>query len=58
MAFRPFRGRQSTVPVLICRRPRNAPFPVEEAVDRLYGLPLEDFVAERDAIAGRRRTDS
>jgi PAS domain-containing protein len=31
--------------------------PVEEAADRLYGLPFEDFVAERDATAKQLRKD-
>ena len=31
--------------------------PVEEAADRLYGLPLEDFIAERDATAKALRKD-
>jgi hypothetical protein len=31
--------------------------PVEEAADRLYGLPLEDFVAERTATAKALRKD-
>lgn len=31
--------------------------PLEEAADRLYGLPLEDFVAERDATAKALRKD-
>src|SRR3954447_8139768 len=30
---------------------------VDEDVDRLYGLPLEEFVAERDALAKRLRAD-
>src|SRR3954466_14224771 len=29
----------------------------EDAVDRLYGLPREEFVAERDALAKRLRAD-
>ena len=31
--------------------------PVEEAADRLYGLPLEEFIAERDATAKALRKD-
>jgi DNA repair exonuclease SbcCD ATPase subunit len=31
--------------------------PVEEAADRLYGLPLEDFVRERDAAAKALRAE-
>jgi hypothetical protein len=31
--------------------------PVEEAADRLYGLPLEDFVAERGAMAKALRKE-
>jgi hypothetical protein len=31
--------------------------PVEEAADRLYGLPFEDFTAERDATAKALRKD-
>lgn len=31
--------------------------PVEEAADRLYGLPLEDFIAERTATAKALRKD-
>ena len=30
---------------------------LEEAIDRLYGLPLEDFTAERDALARRMRRE-
>ena len=30
---------------------------MDEHVDRLYGLPLEEFVAERDALAKRLRAD-
>jgi hypothetical protein len=29
----------------------------EDPIDRLYGLPLEDFVAERDALAKQLRAD-
>ena len=31
--------------------------PVDDAADRLYGLPLEDFIAERDATAKALRKD-
>jgi len=31
--------------------------PVEEAAERLYGLPFEDFIAERDATAKALRKD-
>jgi PAS domain-containing protein len=31
--------------------------PVQEAADRLYGLPFEDFIAERDATAKQLRKD-
>ena len=31
--------------------------PVEEAADRLYGLPFDDFIAERDATAKQLRKD-
>ena len=31
--------------------------PVEEAAERLYGLPFEDFIAERDATAKSLRKD-
>ena len=31
--------------------------PVQEAADRLYGLPFEDFIAERDATAKALRKD-
>jgi PAS domain-containing protein len=31
--------------------------PVEEAADRLYGLPFDDFIAERDATAKRLRKE-
>jgi len=31
--------------------------PVEEAADRLYGLPFEDFIPERDATAKRLRKE-
>ena len=28
-----------------------------DPIDELYGLPLEDFVAQRDALAKRLRAD-
>ena len=31
--------------------------PLEEAADRLYGLPFDDFIAERDATAKRLRKE-
>jgi hypothetical protein len=31
--------------------------PVDEAADRLYGLPFDDFIAERDATAKRLRKE-
>jgi hypothetical protein len=31
--------------------------PVEEAADRLYGLPFDDFIAERDATAKQLRKE-
>jgi hypothetical protein len=34
-----------------------APTPIEDAVDRLYGLPLSDFTAERDALSRRLRSE-
>ena len=36
---------------------RTMPDPVEEAADRLYDLPLEDFTRERDALARELRRD-